>query len=132
MGARFASQLVHELAHQVNASAADPNLSGIHVRNGGQIKSGTFVDQPNFNSIGHEPTLEKKRRPGAVVMGMTDDVARGFIDGEHDSVGDGGLQPTGLTNGFHKQPSHWQQSELARHGQGKGKCIRHTFPGGGC
>ncbi len=99
----FAGDFVHELAHQEDSSTANSNLAGIEVGNGGQVESGSFILQANLDSIRQEPALNVERRRGAVAVCVPDDIAGGFIDGQDDRVGDGRIEPAGLTHGLHKQ-----------------------------
>ena len=108
MRALFGNQFVHDLSHQVNASAADSNLGGIEMRYGGQVKRGPLVEDSNFDSVGQKPTLYIQRRRRAIAMRMTDHVTGGFVDGENDRIDGVRLQAAGLTYGLHKQPGHRQ------------------------
>jgi hypothetical protein len=52
LGAPFADQVIHELPHQIDPSAADSDFPGIKMGDSGQIESRSFVEDFHFYTIG--------------------------------------------------------------------------------
>jgi len=59
------------------------------MRHGIQFKGGAFVDDAHLDSIGEKPALDVEWRRGSVTMGVPDDVASSFVDGQDDGIGGG-------------------------------------------
>lgn len=126
--ARLARELVHQLTHQKDTAAADPEFAGIEIGYGLNVERITLIKEADFQTMFEEKALDLDLSLRAFPMGMTDDVVDRFVSSEHDGMRDRLFNPTHFADGFQKRPGQRELTQVARHRQSPRLGSHETFP----
>ena len=112
--ARLAGDLVHEGAHEVNATAADADLARIEVGYGGDVEGFALVLELEDDGVGLDLQLDVHLGGGQVAMSVADDIGDGFAGGHHQCMQNAAFEGGGLSHGLDKGACYREHARVAR------------------
>src|SRR5262245_43435682 len=117
--AAFAVELVNQATHEVDATAADPELPRVVMRHGAHVERITVVQQPEFQTVFHWQGLKFEHGVVTSAMGVANRVLQGLMHGQLNRLRETGFAMTEVTHAFDKGPRQRQYFQIARQNERK-------------
>ncbi len=125
---RFTSHLIHQRAHQKNASPANPQLAGVQTRHLAEIERLPLVEQGDRDGLAVHLTLDLEGAIRSVAMGMPDNVGYRFAGCQHHGMDRGPIHLASVANGLHERANDGEHAGIAGHGQSRARAQLGSHP----